>query len=430
MLSDIYFFQYLNHNFINFENSLKFKMNKRIRIGILKETKIPPDRRVPFSPGQLRDLKDHFPHAVFCIQPGAIRCFADHEYSDLGIDMTDDLSDCDILLGIKEILPDTLIHGKTYLFFSHTGKMQPHNRKLLQEIRERKITLIDYEYLTDTKNNRLVAFGKWAGIVGAYNGLRAYGERYRLFLLKPAYQCFNIREMKDEIQKVVLPSVKILVTGGGRVANGAIEILGELHIKEIKPEEFLREDFNEPVLCRIDPWHYVRRKDNSEFSMDHFITHPDQYESIFKPYTKVTDVFLACHYWDPASPVFMKTTDIREPDFRIKVIADISCDVKGPIPSTIRSSTIENPFYGYYPLTESETPPFDPASITVMAVDNLPGELPRDASEYFGEMLMNQILPHLFEGDRYGIIDRATIMRQGILTERFKYLQDYLEGKL
>jgi saccharopine dehydrogenase (NAD+, L-lysine-forming) len=405
-------------------------MKKKIRIGILKETKIPPDRRVPFSPGQLRDMKDHFPQAEFCIQPAAIRCFADHEYTDHGIDLSEDLSDCDILLGIKEILPDNLIHGKTYMFFSHTGKMQPHNRKLLQEIGKRKITLIDYEYLTDQKNNRLVAFGKWAGIVGAYNGLRAYGERYRLFFLKPAHQCFDLTEMKNELRKVVFPAVKILITGGGRVANGAMEILGLLNIKEINPEEFLEKDFNEPILCRIDPWHYVRRNDGSEFDMDHFIAHPDQYESTFRPYTKVTDLFMACHYWDPESPVFMKPTDMREPDFRIRVISDISCDVNGPIPSTIRVSSIEDPFYGYHPLTESETPPFDPSSITVMAVDNLPGELPRDASEYFGGLLMDQIIPHLFAEDPEEIIERATIMRDGILTERFKYLQDYLEGKV
>lgn len=405
-------------------------MNKKFRIGILKETKIPPDRRVPFSPGQIRDMKDHFPRTIFCIQPGPIRCFADHEYAEHGIDLSEDLSDCDILLGIKEIQPDTLIQGKTYMFFSHTGKMQPHNRKLLQEIGKRRITLIDYEYLTDQKNNRLVAFGKWAGIVGAYNGLRAYGERYRLFLLKPAHQCFDLREMKNELNKVVLPAIKILITGGGRVANGAMEILGSLNIKEIIPEEFLERNFNEPVLCRIDPWYYVRRKDDSVFNMDHFVTHPDQYESIFKQYAKVTDLFMACHYWDPASPVFMKPTDMREPDFRIKVIADISCDVNGPIPSTIRTSSIENPFYGYYPPAESETSPYDPASITVMAVDNLPGELPRDASEYFGELLMKNIIPQLFEGDPDGIIERATIMRNGVLTERFRYLQNYLEGKV
>jgi saccharopine dehydrogenase (NAD+, L-lysine-forming) len=404
-------------------------MNKIFRIGILKETKVPPDRRVPFSPRQIRKLTDKFPQAVFCLQPSEIRCFTNYEYEDSGAGLKNDLSDCDILLGIKEILSGTLIPDKTYMFFSHTGKMQPHNRKLLKEMAAGKITLIDYEYLTDQNNNRLVAFGRWAGIVGAYNGLRAYGERYRFYKLKPAHQCFDIEEMKTEILKVHLPHIKILLTGGGRVAGGAMEILGYLKIREVKPEDYPGKDFNEPVLCRIDPWHYVRNKTGSEFSMNHFMAFPGHYKSTFKPYTRVTDILMACHYWDPGSPVFMNQADMQETDFRIKVIADISCDINGSIPSTIRTSSIEKPFYGYLALTGTETPPFDPGSITVMAVDNLPGELPRDASEYFGEMLIDKVIPALLEGDPENIIRKATILRNGKLTERFSYLQDFLEGK-
>jgi saccharopine dehydrogenase (NAD+, L-lysine-forming) len=402
-------------------------MNKIIRIGILKETKFPPDRRVPFSPRQIRQLKGQFPQAVFCLQPSETRCFTDYEYEDSGVELKNDLTDCDILLGIKEIMSGTLIPGKTYMLFSHTGKMQPHNRKLLQEMAGRKITLIDYEYLTDQNNNRLVAFGRWAGIVGAYNGLRAYGERYRIYSLKPAHQCFDIEEMKTEIRKVHLPGIRILITGGGRVAGGAMEILGYLKIREVTPEDYLNKDLAEPVICRIDPWHYVRRKAGSEFSMNHFIAHPDHYESTFKPYTKVTDLLMACHYWDPNSPVFMNNADMQETDFRIKVIADISCDVNGSIPSTIRASSIEKPFYGYQALTGTETPTFDPGSITVMAVDNLPGELPRDASEYFGEMLIANVMPALLEGDPEGIINKATILRNGRLTKRFSHLQNFLK---
>jgi len=403
-------------------------MNKTVCIGILKETKIPPDRRVPFSPRQIRKLKGQFPQAVFCLQSSEIRCFTDNEYEDTGVELKNDLSDCDVLIGIKEILSSTLIPDKTYLFFSHTGKMQPHNRKLLQEMAAKKITLIDYEYLTDQNNNRLVAFGRWAGIVGAYNGLRAYDEKYRFYQLKPAYQCFDFDELKTEIRKVHLPDIKILITGGGRVAGGATEILGYLNIREVKQEDYLSKDFNEPVMCRIDPWHYVRRKTGSEFSMNHFIAYPDHYESTFKPYTKVTDLLMACHYWDPTSPVFMNQADMQEPDFRIKVIADISCDINGSIPSTIRASSIEEPFYGYLASTGTETPPFDPGIITVMAVDNLPGELPRDASEYFGEMLIQKVIPALLEGDPENIIHNATILKHGKLTKRFSYLQDFLEG--
>jgi alanine dehydrogenase len=400
-----------------------------MKIGIIAETKSPPDRRVPFSPGQLVKLRSAYPDHEFVVQSSNIRCFADQEYLEAGIEVLDDISDCDVLFGVKEVEIEQLIPGKTYFFFSHTAKEQPYNRQLLQEMAARKITLVDYEYLTDYLHIRLVAFGRWAGIVGAYNGLRAYGERYRQYRLKPAHVCRDFEEMKEELGKLNLQPMKILVTGGGRVAGGAMETLGCLGLKEVVPEDFLGESYEEAVICRIDPWDYVRRKDGEVVTLENFFRHPEVYESIFKPYTKVTDLFIPCHYWDPKSPVFMTTTDMREPDFHIRVIADVSCDLNGPIPSTIRASTIDEPFYGYDPMTESETPPFDLRSITVMAVDNLPGELPRDASEDFGKMLSEKVLPSLLEIDRVSIVQRATILKEGELTVDFNYLRKYLEGK-
>ena len=399
-----------------------------MRIGIIAETKSPPDRRVPFTPKQLAELKSVYPEHDFVVQSSPIRCFSDKEYEDAGLEIRAEISDCDVLFGVKEVEINQLIPGKTYFFFSHTAKEQPYNRGLLQEISARKITLVDYEYLTDHLHIRLVAFGRWAGIVGAYNGLRAYGERYRQYLLKPAHECRDFEEMKVELGKLTLQPMKILVTGGGRVAGGATETLRCLGLKEVFPEEFLEESYEEPVICRIDPWDYVRRKDGEAVTLEHFFRHPEVYESIFKPYTKVTDLFIPCHFWDPKSPVFMTPTDMREPDFHIRVIADVSCDIKDPIPSTIRASTIADPFYGYDPMTESETPPFDLRSITVMAVDNLPGELPRDASEDFGNMLLKKVVPSLVEVDMEGIIQRATILRDGELTTDFRYLRNYLEG--
>jgi saccharopine dehydrogenase (NAD+, L-lysine-forming) len=399
-----------------------------MKLGILKETKIPPDRRVPFSPGQLSDLQEQFPDLEIMVQEGGDRCFTDEEYRKAGLGIVKDVSPADILMGVKEVETDILVPGRTYLFFSHTAKKQPYNRGLLQEIVAGKITLIDYEYLTDKKNMRLVAFGRWAGIVGAYNGLKTYGERYRLFLLNPAHSCFNFDVMKRELEKVQLPAIKILVTGGGRVAHGAMETLRSLKLPEVSPDEFLNASFDKPVLCRIDPWDYVRRKGGAAFDLQHFFDHPDMYESTFKPYTKVTDLFIACHYWDPRSPVFMTRSDMREPGFKMRVIADISCDIDGPIPSTIRASSIENPVYGYYPLTEQEIPPFELRGITVMAVDNLPGELPRDASVDFGEQLIKGVMPALLGEDKDRIIERATVVKNGELTEHFKYLKDYLAG--
>jgi len=400
-----------------------------MKLGILKETKIPLDRRVPFTPGQVKELISRFSELDVLIQPSDIRCFKDEEYSKEGLQLDNDLSNAEVLMGVKEVEIESLIAGKTYLFFSHTAKKQPYNRKLLQEIVKKEITLIDYEYLTDKNNLRIVAFGRWAGIVGAYKGLRAYGERYRGYLLKPAHQCYDFAEMKLEMKEVSLTPVKILVTGGGRVAMGAMEILAPLNLKEVSPADFLSRDYNEPVVCRIDPWDYVQRKDGSDFDLQHFFDHPDMYESTFKRYTYATDILIACHYWDPRSPHFMTLSDMREPEFKIRVIADVSCDINGPIPSTIRASTIDEPFYGYYPLREVETPPFELRSITVMAVDNLPGELPRDASEDFGNQLLERVIPTLITGDEEGIIERATIVKNGKLTEKFEYLQGYLDGK-
>ncbi len=405
-----------------------------MKIGILRETKDPPDRRVPFSPAQLAEMASLYPDHEFLVQPSGIRCFKDLEYANAGVGLGEDLSECDVMFGVKEVEIDTLIEGKTYVFFSHTGKQQTYNRKLLKEIVARKIRLVDYEYLTDREDIRLVAFGHWAGIVGAYNGLRAWGERYRQYSLKPAHLCHDMEEMKAQMAAVKkalpeLPPVKILVTGGGRVAFGAMETLGEAGLETVPPGNFLEDEYDKPVVCRIDPWDYVRRTDGEPFELLHFFRHPEMYESTFKPYTKVTDLFIACHYWDPRSPVFMTPTDMREPDFHMRVIADVSCDIKDPIPSTIRASTIAEPFYGYDPLSEAETAPFELSSITVMAVDNLPGELPRDASVDFGSALMEKVVPALLGEDPDGIIRRAAITDGKGLTDHFSYLQDYLEGK-
>lgn len=405
-----------------------------MKLGIIRETKTPPDRRVPFSPAQVAGLKQSYPDHEFIVQSSGLRCFSDQEYRDAGVEVRDDVSDCDVLFGVKEVEIEALMPDKSYFFFSHTAKEQPYNRGLLKEIVARRITLVDYEYLTDPDGIRVVAFGRWAGIVGAYNGLRAYGERYRQFRLKPAHECHDMEEMKTELEKVVavmdeIQPVMILVTGGGRVAFGAMETLGELGLDTVPPGNYLEDVYEKPVICRIDPWDYVRRTDGEKFELSHFFRHPEMYTSTFKPYTKVTDVFIPCHFWDPDSPVFMTPSDMREPDFHIRVIADVSCDIKEPIPSTIRASTIAEPFYGYDPLSETETPPFDLRSITVMAVDNLPGELPRDASVDFGGMLSESVIPALLGGDPEGMIKHATIVQAGELTDSYNYLEAYLRGE-
>lgn len=405
-------------------------MPKKFKIGLIKETKTPPDRRVALPPAQAVDLMKKFPNVEVVAQPSDLRCYKDSEYKDVGIALQDDLSDCDLLIGVKEVKIPALIPNKTYLFFAHVAKKQPHNQALIQAIAKNGITLLDHEYLTDKKGVRLVAFGRWAGVVGAYNAMRARGIRTDRYNLRPAQDCHDYNDMMADLKNVHLRPKKILITGGGRVAGGALEVFRAAGIKEVSPEDFLSKEYNEPVLCRIDPWHYAHRKDGQPFDWDHWVKHPMDYVSTFLPYTKVTDILVACHYWDFRSPHFFTKEDMRSPDFRITVIADVSCDVPGPIPSTLRATTIAEPFYGYNPVLEREEVAFtSKKNITMMTVDNLPGALPRDASEDFGKTLVEAVIPHFLGNDEEGVVERATIVKEGKLTELYSYLQDYLEGK-
>ncbi|MEN8227496.1 MAG: NAD(P)-dependent oxidoreductase [Bacteroidota bacterium] len=400
----------------------------QVKLGVIRETKIPPDKRVPLTPKQCREMLKSCTGLEIFVQPSKTRCFSDDEYMAEGIELKEDLSDCDVLMGVKEVKIDTLLNNKTYLFFSHTAKKQPYNRKLLQSIVSKGIRLVDYEYLTGEDQVRVVAFGRWAGVVGAYNGLRAHGVRFEGSQLRPASLCHDLNELKSELQKLDLGKTRIAITGGGRVAGGATEILDAAGVRQVEPEEYLKKEFDHAVYTRLDPWHYTSRRDGSEFDFGHFISHPEMYVNSFRPYAARTDLFVACHFWDPKSPILLSPEDLAGGEVPISIIADISCDIKGPIPSTIRASTIADPYYGYDPISRSETDPFRDGSITVMAVDNLPGELPRDASTDFGEALMEHVIPELVGLKETGMLERASITRGGALTERYAYLQRYLEG--
>lgn len=404
-------------------------MANSIKLGLVRETKTPPDRRIVMTPGQALEVMQKFPHVEVFVEPSPIRAIQDSEYEALGIKMTSDMSECDILMGVKEVKIEKLIPEKTYLFFSHTIKKQPHNQSLLRRCMDLGISLIDHELLTDTRGNRVVAFGRWAGMVGAYNGLIGLGIRTGRFGLKRAKDCHDRFEMFEELKKVSLPNVRILVTGGGRVAQGAMETLSHLNYRLVSPEEYLTQNFDEPIVCRLDPWDYVIHKERKPFDFSHFIAHPQEYESTFLPFTRKTDYLVPCHFWDPSSPHFFSREDMCDPSFSIQVIADVSCDIDGPIPSTIRASTIADPFYGYDPHNHRETNPWDPNAITVMAIDNLPGELPRDAAEDFGRMMIDRVFPFLFAEDSEGMIARASILKNGKLTPHFDYLSDYAEGR-
>ncbi|MFM8432541.1 MAG: NAD(P)-dependent oxidoreductase [Bacteroidota bacterium] len=403
-----------------------------IKLGILREGKMPRDRRVPFTPDQCRLLLADYPGLDLAVQASSWRAFTDDEYKAAGIRVVEDLSDRDILMGIKEVPKHELLAGKSYLFFSHTIKKQPYNRSLLQELALKKIRMVDYECLVDPQGNRIIGFGRYAGIVGAYNGIMGYGLKYNLFKLKPANNCHDKREMFAELAKVSLPNIKIVVTGSGRVANGACETLGAMGLRKVTPYEFLNFSFREPVYVQLHSSDYYVRKDGKPYSNIDFHKNPEDFRCFFSDangFASVTDLLIHCTYWDPKADILFTLGRMREPDFRISVIADVTCDMNGSIPSTTRPTSIDEKFTGYDPATGREVESFSKEAITVMAIDNLPCELPRDASDGFGKHLIERVMPSLLQSDDKGVIARATILEGGELTERFAYLNDYLLGR-
>lgn len=400
-----------------------------MHFGIIRERKNPPDRRVVLSPRACQKVVENHEQAQITVESSPVRVFTDEEYQKAGIAVASTVAGCDILLGVKEVPVEALIPNKKYFFFSHTIKKQPYNRKLLRAVLENNIELYDHEVITNTNGVRLVAFGRYAGIVGAYNGFRAYGLKTNLFQLPKAEDIADQQALIAELKKLQLPQIKILLTGKGRVGNGAREMLVGMGLKETTVKEYLEESFEVPVFCQIDVLDYNLRKDGLVKDETDFFKNPSEYESNFMRFAPVTDLYMAGHFYGNGAPYLFTKEDAKQPQFKIKVVADISCDVNGPVASTIRSSTIADPIYGYDPQTESEVDYRLPHAIAVMAVDNLPAELPRDSSEGFGQAFVDSVIPAFFNGDADGILERALMTKNGKLTPRYSYLQDYVDGK-
>jgi alanine dehydrogenase len=401
-----------------------------MKFGIIKERKIPIDRRVVFTPDELVRLQKEHTDVIIKVESSDIRVFNDDAYGNLGIQVLNDISDCDVFFGVKEIPVEYLIPNKKYFFFSHTIKKQAHNRKLLQAILEKNIELFDHETIVDTNNKRLIGFGRYAGIVGAYNGLRGFGIKYDLFNIPKAETLQSKEDLIVRLKRQILPNIKIVLTGHGKVGMGAKEILDGMKLKQVSPDDFLTKVYTDPVYTQIDVLDYNKRIDGTkpENKRD-FYTNPEEYTSNFERFSKVADIFMAGHFHANGSPDILTREMLNAPDYKIKVVADISCDVDGPIACTIKASTIADPFFGYLPNENKEVPYTHPGSIMVMSVDNLPCELPKDASEGFGEMFMEHVIPAFFNNDKDGILARAKMTENGKLTPRFSYLQDYVDGK-
>lgn len=395
-------------------------------IAIIREEKSPPDSRTPLTPEHCVTLLQRFPNVKVIVQSSANRCFPDEAYQKLGIPVVDDVSAADIFLGVKEVPSDKLISGKTYLFFSHTIKKQPHNRKMMREIIKRNITLVDYETLVWDAGNRIIGFGRFAGIVGAHYAFLMWGLKHNLYVLKQAAACKNMADMYAQYEGITLPAMKIVLCGDGRVAHGVIEFMKKLKIHRVSQDEFLENDYDHPVFVQLRSEDYYERKDGREWDKSDFYKHPEDYHSSFAPYYQHADVMINAVFWHPGIEPFFTAEEMKRDAFRIKIISDITCDIPGPLPSTLRSSTIELPFYGYHPLLSKETAPFKPETIDIQAVGNLPCELPVDASLEFGDQLLRHVLPYLLIDDSEHIIENATIASDGKLKPRFAYMSDYI----
>jgi len=397
-----------------------------IRIGLIRETKIPADNRVALIPSQCKWLQKNFSSLKIFAQPSADRCYSNKEYEMAVVEMKEDLSDCDYLFGIKEVHGDKLIPGKKYLFFSHTRKMQPYNRVLFRMILDKKITLIDYECMEHEDGQRILGFGFFAGIVGAHNGMMAYGNRTKKYELPRVYKQPSFRQLIHGYFGIKLPNIKVVITGSGRVAHGLLEVMNLLGIIEVEPDEYLSRNFSYPVFTQLKGPLLYRHKKNKTYNREEFHKDPGVYECLFRSYAEHSDILMNGIFWDPRMPRLFEWEDLLSPLFRVQTIADITDDIDGSVPCNLGDGTMEEPLYGVNKTSRERTAAYQEGCIDVMAVGNLPNELPRDASRYFGEQLIKYVLEDLFK-EGSPVIQRATMVEEGVITEEFKYMSEYAE---
>ena len=409
-------------------------MSKPIEtIGVIKETR-PDENRTPLIPEHIENIKSNYPNLNVVVQPSKNRCFSDDEYKNRGAEINEDLSKCSIIFGVKEIDTDVLMNNKTYVFFSHTYKLNKETlnnaqgtpgmdkKELLKSVLEKKIRLIDYENIRDINSKRYLGFGRFAGIVGCYNTLNLCLENLKKQPLARAYRINSYERLISNLKNLYFPYMKILVTGDGRVAKGVIEVLKQTNIKEISKEKFQNDNLDNPVFCNLETKDYVVSNLNKEFDLNHFIKYPKEYKSCALQYLELADVFISAHYWDPASPKIFNQDDLKNLN-DLKVVGDITCDVDGSVPTTIRSSTIDKPNFYIDRDTFKETVD---EGLAIMAVDNLPSELPRDSSREFGDGIVSEVIPYIFNEDD-GRILNATITQNGSFLEKYNYLNDYIK---
>ena len=393
-------------------------------IGLIKEGKVPQDFRVALTPKQCRYLKEQIAHLDIIVESSSHRCFEDFEYQNEGIEIVQNLQKADILLGIKEVPIEQLIADKKYLFFSHTKKAQKYNQALFRAMIDKRITLIDYECLEHEDGQRLIGFGFFAGIVGAHNGIMAYGNRTKEFSLGRVKDVKDYMELVHTYFGLKLPPIKIAVTGSGRVAHGILEIMNIMDVQEVEPDEYIKRKYAYPVYVHLKGADLYQHKNNNSYERDDFHRNPENYICLFNKYLKHTHILMNGIYWEPGIAPLFTLSDLQEDDFNLTTIADITDDYKGSVPCNVGDASSENPIYGVTVTNFEKTAPYLPNGIDIMAVGNLPNELPRDASRYFGEQLIKYVISDLLKGGN-AIIEGATMLDKGKLTSSYSYLKEY-----
>ncbi|MFH0882699.1 MAG: bifunctional lysine ketoglutarate reductase /saccharopine dehydrogenase family protein [bacterium] len=435
-------------------------------IGIRREDKSELERRAPLTPNDVAELvRDH--RIQVSIEPSDTRIFPDSAYREAGATLTDDLSDCDLIVGIKEVPVERLIDGKPHLFFSHTAKGQPYNMPLLASVLMKNVTLLDYELVTDEDGLRLIAFSYQAGQAGTINSLWALGQRLLakgidspLTTLEQSirYQG-GLAEAKeamhrvgDQIHKQGLPAAVspliIGITGEGRVAGGARDVLDvmnpvELTIEQLQDGEALAGlSGHEVYVVYFNMEYFLERIDGGDgFDFDEYTQHPERYRSNFSRYLPSLTVMVNGIYWDERFPKLVTLDDAKrlytDDDPKLLVIGDITCDVGGSVETTVKATLPDNPVYVYLPETGQIRDGFEGEGLLMMTVDILPSEIPETSSVHFGAML-KPLLPALAEVDFSQPFDKlelppafrlSVIAHQGQLTPPFRYLLHHLSDE-
>jgi alanine dehydrogenase len=395
-------------------------------LGLIKEGKVPSDNRVALTPKQCKWLLEQHPDWDILVESSATRCYKDIEYQREGIKVVEDISSAEILFGIKEVPKTQLIPNKTYLFFSHTKKAQSFNQALFHTMMDKKITLIDYECLEHEDGQRLIGFGFFAGIVGAHNGIMAYGNRTKEFTLGRVKDVKDYMELIHTYFGLKLPPIKIAVTGSGRVAHGILEIMNLMDVQQVEPDEFKTRTYPYPVYVHLKGKDLYKRKDNGSYERNDFHNHPENYDCLFKEYLPYTKILMNGVYWEKGIPPLFTLEELKDENSVLTTIADITDDAFGSVPCNLGDASSDDPIYGVQLDSCEKCNPYNYNCVDIMAVGNLPNELPRDASRFFGEQLIKYVLGDLVKGGN-PIIEKATMLNKGKLTDYYNYLAEYAQ---